>query len=209
MTASPASAIEWTLLNPLLTRAELDAACQDARRFGYHALTVAGAWVEEARAAADESGLKINCLVGFPYGAMESDVKRFETEAAADSGAHEIEAVINLARFRAGDHKFILRELRDIVEAADERPVKAVIEQSLWSDEQLRVLCQILLDSGAHFASTGTGFPGEPATPAEITRLREYLGPSFGIKAAGLATLDGASVLLRAGATRLGNKPPF
>jgi len=38
----------------------------------------------------DGSDVKVGCAVGFPLGAMSSDVKRFETEAAIDDGAQEL-----------------------------------------------------------------------------------------------------------------------
>ena len=70
-------------------------------------------------------------MVGFPFGAADADAKRYETEVAIDHGAQEIETVLNIGRLKDGDHRYVLRELRDIAEAADERPVKVILEMSL------------------------------------------------------------------------------
>ena len=59
------------------------------------------------------------------------DVKRYEIEAAIDAGAQEFDVVLDLGRLRDGDDAGLLRELRDLREAAEERPVKAVIELAL------------------------------------------------------------------------------
>jgi hypothetical protein len=74
---------------------------------------------------------------------MSSDAKRFETEAAIDDGAHEIDVVLNLGRLKAGDDKFVLRELCDVVEAADEWPVKVILETCLLTREEKIRACQI------------------------------------------------------------------
>ena len=48
-----------------------------------------------------------------------------------DDGAHEIDVVMNVGRLKSGDDRYVLRELRDVVEAADERPVKVILETCL------------------------------------------------------------------------------
>ena len=80
--------------------------------------------------------MKIACVAGFPIGAMSPDVKRFEAEAAIDDGAHEIDMVLNIARLKAGDDKYVLREIVDVVQAVDERAVKVILETCLLTDEE-------------------------------------------------------------------------
>ena len=67
-----------------------------------------------------------SCWYGFSLRSVGSDAKRYEAEIAVDHGAHELDVIINLGRLKDGDTRYVLRELRDIVEAADERAVKAV-----------------------------------------------------------------------------------
>ena len=54
----------------------------------------------EARHFLEGSDVKVASVVGFPLGAMSSDAKRFETEAAIDDGAQEIDVVLNVGRLR-------------------------------------------------------------------------------------------------------------
>jgi len=143
-------------------------------------------------------------LVGFPLGAGEADAKRYETEIAVDQGAHEIDFVINLGRLKDGDHHYVLREMRDLAEAADERPVKAVLETHLLTREEMILACQLALDSGVQFVSASAAFHAPPITVAEVTFLRETLGKTFGLKAAS-STGDIKTIrqLIAAGATRI------
>jgi len=59
--------------------------------------------VGQARHLLEGTGVKVAVRRRLPARAMSSDVKRFETEAAIDDGAHEIDVVLNLGRLKAGD----------------------------------------------------------------------------------------------------------
>src|SRR5207249_1329526 len=107
------------------------------------------------------------------------------TEAAIDNGAQEIDVVINLGRLKDGDDPYVLRELRDVVEAADERPVKAILETCLLNREEKIRACQLVASSGAQFVKTSTGFASRGATIEDVKLLREIAGEKLRVKAAG------------------------
>ena len=208
LTPSPedlARFIDHTLLKADATAKDIEKLCREARQHNFYSVCVNGSRVELARSFLEESDVKVASVVGFPLGAMESDVKRFETEAAVDAGAHEIDMVLNIARLKEGDDKYVLRELRDVVEAADERIVKVIIETALLNrDEKIRA-CALILDSGAHFVKTSTGFSSSGATIEDVKLLRESVGPPFGVKASGgIRDTAAAVAMIDAGATRLG-----
>jgi deoxyribose-phosphate aldolase len=197
--------IDHTLLKPDATAKDIERLCAEARAHAFCAVCVHGSRVEMARHFLEETEVKVASVVGFPLGAMDSDAKRYETEAAIDAGAQEIDMVINLGRLKDGDHPFVLRELRDVVEAADERPVKVIIEACLLTRDEKILACQLVLDSGAHFVKTSTGFSTGGATLDDVKLLREIVGPSFGVKAAGgIRDTATALAMIEAGATRLG-----
>jgi deoxyribose-phosphate aldolase len=199
--------IDWTIFAADATRADLEKLCAEARQKSYRAVCVNGSRVELARTLLDEaeSSVKVVALIGFPLGASDCDSKRYETEIAVDHGAHEIEVVINVGRLKDGDHQYVLRELRDIAEAADERPVVAVIESHLLSRDEKILACQVVLDSGAHFIVNATDFHSPNCAFGEIKLLRETIGETFGVKAAGnIRDAQTALRLMEAGATRIG-----
>lgn len=202
--AELACTIDHSLFRPDATREDVERLCVEARTHGFHGVCVHGSRVELASALLEETDVKVTCLVGFPLGASESDVKRYEAEAAIDLGAQEIEIVLNAGRLKEGDHRYVLRELRDVAEAAEERPVTVALEVGLLSAEEVVAACALALDSGVKFVSTGTGL-GRAATELEVRALRAAVGPKFGVKAAGrFDTAAAAQALLAAGATRLG-----
>ncbi len=197
--------IDHTLFAADATRRGIEKLCAEAREHGFFSVCVNGSRVELARAALDESEVQVVALVGFPLGSNDPDAKRYEVEIAVDHGAHEIDFVINIGRLKDGDGDYVLREMRDIVEAADERPVKAVLEGHLLTREEKILACRLALDSGAQFVCTSTDFHAPDVTVEEVRLFRETVGEEFGVKAAGgIRDARTALVLIEAGATRIG-----
>jgi deoxyribose-phosphate aldolase len=201
--AELARRIERILVRPDAMRRDIEQLCAEARAEGSHCVCVNGSHVELACALLEDSEVKVTGLIAFPLGAADTDAKRYETEVAIDHGAQEIEMVLNIGRLKDGDHRYVLRELRDIAEAADQRPVKVILETGLLTPEEVRRVCELALDSGVHCVCTGTGLRSA-ATIEDVRSLRASVGEEFGVKAAGLSDAQTALTLLEAGASRLG-----
>ena len=198
MTTELARRVELVFSGALATRGTIEKLCTSARMDGYCGIVIPSCAILLAQHLLEESGIKISCRVGFPYGCVDSDVKRYETELAIDAGAHEIELMPSLAKISDGEHSAVLREIRDAVEAADERPVKVAVEPSRWEDDVLREIVQLILDSGAQFICTDKS----EKAPEQIERLREMCGAQFGI-IGHAENAASASVVLSAGANRV------
>jgi deoxyribose-phosphate aldolase len=198
--------LDHTLLRADASAKDIEQLCVEAKAHKFYSVCVNGSRVELARHFLEESEVKIACVVGFPLGAMATDVKRFEAEAAVDDGAQEIDLVLNIGRLKDGDFKFVLRELRDVVEAAEERPVKVILETGLLThDEKIRA-CHIALEAEAHFVKTSTGFSGSGATIEDVRLLRANVGSALGVKASGgIRDTATALAMIEAGANRLGS----
>jgi len=203
--AQLASYIDHTLLKADATAADIEKLCAEALENKFFSVCVNGSWIAKAQHLLDGSDVKVAGVVGFPLGAMSGDTKRFETEAAIDDGAQEIDVVLNIGRLKAGDDKYVLRELIDVAEAADERTVKVILETCLLTDDEKIRACKIVVESGAHFVKTSTGFSASGATIADVKLMRQTVGPKFGVKASGgIRDTKTALVMIEAGATRLG-----
>jgi deoxyribose-phosphate aldolase len=202
---SLARCIDHTLLKADATAKDIEQLCREAIEHHFWSVCVNGSRVAQAYSIVEDSGVKVACTVGFPLGAMTTDAKRLEVEAAVDDGAQEIDIVLNIGRLKDRDNAYVLRELRDIVEAAEERTVKVILETCLLSrDEKVRA-CGLVVESGAHFVKTSTGFSNGGATTHDVQLLRECVGPNFGVKASGgIRDAKVALGMIESGATRLG-----
>ncbi len=197
--------IERALFAADATRRDVEKLCAEAREQAWFGVCVNGSRVELARALLEDSEVRVVALVGFPWGAGTTDAKRYETEAAVEDGAHEVDAVINIGRLKESDGRFVLRELRDIVEAAEDRPVKAVLETHLLTREEMLLALELAVESGAQFVATSTDWHVPDVRVEDVALLRGKAGAEFGIKAAGnIRDAQFARALVRAGATRIG-----
>jgi deoxyribose-phosphate aldolase len=197
--------IDHTLLRADATIRDIEQLCAEARECSFHCVCVNGSWVQDARRLLEGSSIKVAAVVGFPLGAMSSEAKRYETETAIRAGAHEIDAVLNIGRLKQGDDSYVLHELREIVRASSGRTVKIILEICLLNREEKIRGCRLVMDSGAHFVKTSTGFSSGGATFDEVALLRTTVGPHFGIKASGgIRDAKTALAMIAAGATRIG-----
>ena len=200
-----ASYIDHTLLKPDATRAQLEQLCAEAAEHQFSTVCVNGSRVELAYSLLEDSDVQVCTVVGFPLGAMDADAKRYETEVAVDLGASEIDMVMNVGRFKDGEHDYIVREIRDVVEAADDRVVKVILETCLLTNDEIAQACKLVTQAQAHFVKTSTGFGNAGATLEHIKLMRETVGQFAGVKAAGgVRNADDARAMIEAGATRIG-----
>lgn len=200
-----AQRLEYALFTPEATRGDLEKLCAEAREHALFGVCVHGSRVELARTLLEESDIQVVALIGFPHGATDTDAKRYETEIAVDYGAHELDAVINLGRLKEGDHRFVLREMRDIVEAADERPVKFILETHRLTRDEMTVAVELAAESGAKFVVTSTDWYVPDVKVEDVAWLREKAGAGLGIKASGnIRDVQAANALIQGGAARIG-----
>jgi deoxyribose-phosphate aldolase len=203
--AQLAARIELTGLRADATLKDIEKLCAEARQHRSFGICVHGCRVELARHLLDGTDIKVIAVAGFPLGAGPADAKRYEVEVAIDDGAHEMDVVLNVGKLRDGENSYVLRELRDVVEAADDRPVKVILETPLLSEEEKIRACGLAVESGAKFVNTSTGFSRNGANIQDVALLRRTVGPHFGVKAAGgIRNFATALAMIAAGANRLG-----
>jgi deoxyribose-phosphate aldolase len=197
--------IDHTLLKPEATRADIEHLCAEAREHKFASVCVNGSRVELAAHLLEDSDVKVATVAGFPLGAMEADAKRYEAEAAVDQGAQEIDIVMNIGRFKEGDFKYVIRDIRDVVAAAEGRIVKVILETCLLTNDEIVSACKLALEAEAHFVKTSTGFSKAGATIEHVRLMRETVGFNCGVKASGgIRDTATAIAMIRAGASRLG-----
>lgn len=203
--ATLAAMLDHTLLTPEATAEDVIALCEEATD-----LEVAAVCVSPSHLPITEGlgpGIRICTVIGFPSGAHQPTVKAHEAEVAVDSGADEIDMVMNLGLAVAG-HWDAAREDMAAVRAAtpDSVLLKVIIESAVLSDDEIVAACQAAEDAGADYVKTSTGFHPRGGASVEAVRLMaESVGGRLGVKASG-GIRDAATALamVEAGATRLG-----
>lgn len=133
----------------------------------------------------DHPDILVGGVVGFPSGAEPTEVKVFQTKWEIEHGADEIDMVINVGFLQSGMYEETLDDIRAVVEAAGEKPVKVILEVGYLTDDQIRKGAEIVTKSGAKFIKTGTGWSGVPTTLHHIDVINEVNKGQLKVKAAG------------------------
>jgi deoxyribose-phosphate aldolase len=200
-----AKLIDHTLLKPTATRKDIERVCAEARKYGFASVCLNTTWIGLAARLLAGSGVMPICVVGFPLGAMSTAGKADETRHAIAAGAAEIDMVLNIGALKGGDYDTALYDIRQVVAAAQGRPVKVILETSMLSRDEKVAASALCKAGGAAFVKTSTGFGGGGATVEDIALIRAVVGPDMGIKASGgVKTAQDIKDLVAAGATRVG-----
>lgn len=213
--ATLAQKIEHTMLSPLSTRAHIDRHCAEARTHQLFGVCVSPQWVARAYELLRETPVAIVTVVGFPLGANTSSSKAFECATAVRQGASEIDMVISLGALKAGDRFGVRDDIAAVVKAAEDKPVKVIIETAYLRDTEKLLACALAEEAGAKFIKTSTGYarqelaagPGHSlgATVHDVRLIRSSVGERLRIKAAGgIRSVELARELVAAGADRIG-----
>lgn len=201
-----AQILDYTLLGPEVTNSELAAFIDSAIELGVGTICVPNSMVN-LTAKAQEAGIRVATVAGFPHGKTPALVKAAEARLAVQSGASEVDVVLDIAVVKEGDANRLLQEIVAIREAVPSPVVlKFILETAVVSNDAIVTAVNALIAAGADFAKTSTGF--HPAGGATVEAVRVMASASrgrVGIKAAGgVKTWEDAVAFVEAGATRIG-----
>jgi len=198
------SRCDHTLLRPDATAMEIKTLCDEGMRYGVASVCIPPCHVAGAkRYVGDE--LKICTVVGFPNGYSSPKAKAFEAQEAIRNGADEIDMVINIAMVKDACWESVLEEIKTVRAFTGDKILKVIIETCLLTEEEKKMLCQIVSVSGADYIKTSTGFSTGGATREDVALLRECCESHVKVKASGgIKTLQDAEEFIALGADRLG-----
>lgn len=198
-----ASFLEATNLSPTAKKEEIKDLCNNALAYNLFAVCVHPYYLTLAASLLEGSNTKLVTVAGFPLGGNDLWTKVRETELAVKNGAAEVDMVINLAALKNREYDLIIREVSAAVNCGI--TIKVIIETGYLEEDEVNLACACILEGGAHFIKTCTGFGPRGVTLQDVLLLRSLLPPSIGIKAAGgIKTAAFAMALIDAGANRLG-----
>jgi deoxyribose-phosphate aldolase len=199
--------IDHTLLKPDAARRDVVVLCDEAVRYSFHCVMVNPTNVALAAARVRGTPVKVGTVVGFPLGANLTVTKLAEAEAVLRSGAHEVDAVLNIAALKARDRVLVETEMRSLAQLAHSRSalLKVILENVLLTQEEKILGCALALEAGVDFVKTSTGFAASGATAADVALMRGVVGLKMGVKAAGgIRTAAQFMDMVEAGANRIG-----
>ncbi|ANF96758.1 deoxyribose-phosphate aldolase [Paenibacillus bovis] len=144
-------------------------------------------------------------VVGFPSGADTTSMKIHTAREMLDIGCKELDMVINVGALKSGNGELVIQDIAAVVEAAEQVPVKAILEIAYLTDDEIRRGSEWIVQAGAAFVKTGTGWGPRPTTVDTIRLIKSVIGDAALIKAAGgIRDLDTLLLMKEAGCDRFG-----
>jgi deoxyribose-phosphate aldolase len=198
--------LDHTLLKPEATQTQIEALCDEGRRYAVKAVCVNGAWTDVCADRLAGSGVAVAVVAGFPLGAMATAAKAEEARLAVNGGAGEVDMVLSLGAAKAGEWRAVEADVRQVVDAAGPALVKVILETAALTPTEIAAACEAAVRGGAAFVKTSTGFhPAGGATIEAVALMRRTVGPELGVKASGgNRSIEAAVAMLQAGADRIG-----
>jgi len=202
-----AKMIDHSLLNPVMTDADLEAGCRLAREYDVASVCIKPYAVRQAAQLLAGSAVAVGTTIGFPQGGHTTSIKVAESRQAMADGATELDMVVNVGKVLGKDWRYVADDIRAVVEAAHagKAMVKVIFENCFLKDEHKEQLCRICGEVSADFVKTSTGYGDGGATDEDLTLMRRCSPPSVQVKAAGgVRTLERLLAVRVLGVTRVG-----
>jgi deoxyribose-phosphate aldolase len=202
-----AKMIDHSLLNPTLTKDDLEAGCSLARQYDVASVCILPYALPECAGALLGSDVKASTTIGFPHGGHTTKVKLAEAQQALADGGQELDMVVNISQVLSGNWAYVRRDIAAVVDAAHARQakVKVIFENCYLRDEQKIRLCEICSELKVDWVKTSTGYGSGGATIEDLKLMRRHSAAQVQVKAAGgVRDLDKLLEVRALGVTRCG-----
>lgn len=200
-----AKLIDHTNLKADATASDIKKTCQEAKKYGFRGVCINPKWVNLAKEELKDTGIKVVTVIDWPCGASSAESRVCQAEVAKKEGADEIDPVLNIGDFKAGDYKKVSEDLKALARIL---PVKLIIETGYLTDEEIKKAASLVKEAGCYCVKTSTGMDPKVDLKEKCRHIEliiEAVGPSFPIKAAGsIRTPDDVLKALEAGAGIIG-----
>lgn len=197
---------DHTNLNIDASEKNIERLCDEALKYDFYSVVVNPVWVSFAKKYLQNSNIKITSVAGYPLGANRTDLKILEAVKAVNDGADEIDMVANVGHLVSNQFSKVEDEIKQIRQKLPYNIIlKVIIEAGKLTESQQISSVELIIDGGAQFVKTSTGFFGG-ATKDQIERLHKAANDRINIKASGeIRTLNDCLALINNGAVRIGS----
>ena len=214
---SLAKLVDHSNLRANASSLDLQMLCNEARVWNFASVAVNQAQARFCHDQLEGCNVRVTACVSFPLGQTSIYAKIQETRDAIDSGANEIDYVVNLAKVKDGEWDYVQEEMECIASICREGTgggtlgagtaitSKVIFENCYLTDDEKIMLCQIASEVKPDFIKTSTGFGTGGATLDDVRLMREHTDPAVKIKAAGgIRTPEDLLAFASAGVDRIG-----
>lgn len=197
---------DHTILKADATEAQVAKICEEALANDFASVCVNQYYTKFVAEKLKGSNVDVCTVVGFPLGMSDTKVKAYETRAAIEDGATEVDMVINVGALKDQKYDYVLHDIQTLKDVCgSDVTLKVIIETCLLTEAEKVKACELSKEAGADFVKTSTGFSTGGAKAEDVALMRKTVGDALGVKASGgIHTAEEAQAMIDAGASRLG-----
>ncbi len=209
-----ASYIDYSVLKPEFTTQQIIDLTKDGVQLGCATICINPGYMELCRPYVEGSETKLCPVCDFPFGTSSTESRVAQARILVENYSEaigELDIVANYGKIRSGLYDEVVNDLKAVVAVCHERsvPVKVILETDALSEEQVRKGCHLVMEAGADFVKTSTGFltgfEAHGATPEIIQLIMEEVGEKCQIKGSGcIRTREHFLKLIDMGIDRMG-----
>lgn len=197
--------IDHTVLRPDATKADVLRLCQEAKEFRFSVVFIPPCYVDDAVAAVAGTTILVGIPIGFPLGGHTTKTKVAEAIEAVARGARVLDMVLNVSRLKSEDHEYVRQDIAEVVKATPGVEHKVILETCYLTQHEKRIACQLVVEAGADYVKTSTGFGAAGATVEDVRLMKETVAGRVKVKASGgIRDWKTTLAMLQAGADRIG-----
>ena len=199
------SLIDHTVLRPDATKIDVLRLCQEAKEHRFTVIFVPPCYVDEAVTVVAGAAIRVGIPIGFPLGGHTTKAKVAEAVEAVARGAQVLDMVINVSRLKSGDREYVRQDIAEVVNATPGIEHKVILETCYLTPQEKRTACQLVVEAGADYVKTSTGFGPAGATVEDVRLMKVAVAGRVKVKASGgIRDWKTTLAMLEAGADRIG-----
>ena len=199
--------IDHTMLKAYAQEKDIIKLCDEADKYKFKSVCINPCYVSLVKSYLEKlkSTVKICTVVGFPLGQNTIETKTFEAQNAINTGAEEIDMVINIGALLDKKFEYIEKEISDIRKICEGKILKVIIETCYLDEENIKIMTEICNKLNVDYIKTSTGFGTRGASENDVIIMNKYKNNKLQIKASGgISDKKVAEKMIELGATRLG-----
>ncbi len=196
--------IDYTLLKATANHDDIYNLCEEARENDCASVCIPSCYVPFVYDHCPS--VRICTVVGFPLGNSSTATKVAEAVEAVNSGADEIDMVINIAHLKNGFYFAVKSEIEQVREAIGYGvTLKVIIETCELDENEIYIATRIVDDSSADYVKTSTGFGSRGASFEDVIIMNSAIKNGTKIKASGgIRTKEEMMKYIALGCDRIG-----
>ncbi len=200
--------IDATVLGPAVDTDRVTSLAHDTTTHHFASVCIPPYFVSEIKTSFPD--ISVGTVIGFPQGIASVHSKVREVTDAINSGADELDIVVNLTAIANDNLSYLDEEMQALMAVKGEKIYKIILESALWEDGQLARIVEFYSQYDIDFLKTSTGFNTSGATTSAVQIMLDHKSEGIQIKASGgIKTAEDAQTYIDMGVTRIGTSSPL